>query len=318
MTLSVKKKLVLDVDTGVDDAMAILTALKAPEAEVLAIGTVWGNVPVPLATENTLRVLEVAGVDDVPVAAGAARPLLAPFVTAEFVHGEDGLGNTFMPKPRGKATGEHAADQLIRLAREYPGEITLVPVGPLTNIALALTKEPQLPELIKEVVLMGGVVCAPGNMGPMVEANIGHDPEAAKMVLAAGWPITMVGLDVTTKACMTEEHRRALAESTSNVARFVHRITPFYLDAYEKFIGERKCAMHDPMAVLVALDPSLVKTAELYVDVETRGELTRGMTVADLRGLINPEIMLKKANVKVCLEIDERRFMERFITLLMS
>ena len=304
--------IILDVDTGIDDALAILYALRSPEAELLACGTVRGNVDAVTAAENTLRVLEVAGAQ-VPVAVGCDQPLVEPKADARWVHGDDGLGNTNLPPPRGRPTGEHAVDQLLRLTRERPGEIVLVAVGPLTNLALAVAMDPQLPERVRQVVIMGGVAQPPGNIGPVTEANIAHDPEAARAVFAAGWPLTMVGLDVTMKTLLSHEDAERLGRSDDPVARFAYRISQYYLDRYTYFLGRRHCALHDPLAVAVALDPSLVRTVDAYVEVETEGRYTRGMTVADLRVRWNPEFTVAPPNCRVCLEVDAGRFLERFL-----
>lgn len=305
-------RLLLDADTGVDDALAILYLARSPEVELLGVGTVFGNIDAGTAAWNTLRALEAAGRTDVPVAVGAARPLLAPPVAATWVHGEDGLGNTFMPPPRGQPARESAAGQILRVTRAHPGEVVLCAVGPLTNLALALALDPGLPERVKRVVVMGGVVRRGGNTGPVQEANVWHDPEAARMVYRAGWPLTQVGLDVTMETFLTGEHLAALAaagEAGNGAAAFAARIVPHYLGVYQRFLGEAKCAMHDPLAAGVALDPSYVRCAELHVDVETGGGLTRGMTVADLRGLVAPALVREKPNVQVALEVDAGRFM---------
>lgn len=296
------------MDTGIDDALAILFALRSPEARVIACGTVRGNVSSHQAAVNTLRVLEVAGHPSIPVAVGCDHPLIEPQSSAGWVHGDDGLGNTDQPEPAGKPTGEHAVDQMLRLTREHPGEITIVAVGPLTNLATALAKDPSFADRVGQVVIMGGTVAAPGNIGPVTEANIRHDPEAAKAVFAAGWPLTMIGLDVTMQTFLTEEMARHLADSNDPVARFAAEISDFYLSAYERFLGERKCALHDPLAVAAALDPSIVTTVKMYVEVETEGNHTRGMTVGDRRITVNKELSVANPNVDVALGVDASRF----------
>lgn len=300
-----KIKLIMDVDTGVDDAWALLLAARSPEVELLAAGCVAGNVEVDLATLNTLRVLERAGKGDVPVAAGAAAPLSKPLDTAKFVHGEDGLGNTFLPAPAGKPTGEHAADQLVRLARRYPGEIVLCAVGPLTNIALALQRAPELPRLLKRVVIMGGGVGF-GNVTPVAEANIHNDPEAAQQVFRAPWDLTMIGLDVTHAVTCSEEQVQELRRS-GPLGAFAAAIFGVYLDFMEQATGRRQSPMHDPLAVAVAIDPTLVEAPILPVEVETKGELTRGMTVVDRR--VRPGTT---GGVRVALRVDSERFMRFF------
>lgn len=308
-----KKRLVMDVDTGIDDALALILALRAPEAEVLAIGTVVGNVGVERATENTLKVLDVVG-SRVPVAQGLAKPLLRPAHLAPQVHGNDGMGDVGIPAPSGAATGEHAVDQLIRLAHERPGEITLFACGPLCNIGAALIREPELPRLLKDVVIMGGAVGVPGNVTSMAEANIYNDPEAARLVLAADWPLTMVGLDVTMETFLRRPQRDALERSDSPVAMFVARIIAYYWDWYTREQGQEGCALHDPLALGIALDPSFVtRMARLDVTVETESELTLGMTVADRRTLLGPGYARPQHPIDVPLAVDSARFVDRLM-----
>lgn len=310
--------ILFDVDTGIDDALAILYALRSPEARVVACGTVRGNVSSDQAAVNTLRVLEVAGHPSIPVAVGCDHPLIEPQSSAGWVHGDDGLGNTEQPAPRGKPTGEHAVDQMLRLTREHPGEITIVAVGPLTNLATALAKDPSFAERVGRVVIMGGTVAAPGNIGPATEANIRHDPEAAKSVFAAGWPLTMVGLDVTMQTFLTAAMADELRRSDDEVARFAAEISDFYLGAYERFLGERKCALHDPLAVAAALNLPILTTEKMYVEVETEGNYTRGMTVGDRRILINPEMTVAEPNVDVALHVDAPKFERNLMDRLMG
>lgn len=313
------KKVVLDVDTGCDDAVALLLALNSPELEVIAIGTTHGNVEAELGALNTLRVLERVGRADIPVAVGAAAPLNQPLATARWVHGEDGLGNLNLPPPAGRPTGEHAADQVVRLARQYPGEITLIALGPLTNLALALASEPRLPELVREVIVMGGSAFYGGNLTAWAEANIGHDPEAAAAVFAAAWPVTMVGLDVTMRAWFTREMHAELGRCPRPAAQLAYQVLRHYLDFYDSFYGRGGCAQHDALAVAVAIDPTLVKAPLLPVHVETRGVHTRGMTVVDHRGHLADRAPFlfpdrDRWHVRVALEVDA----DRFLALLME
>lgn len=304
----------LDCDPGIDDAMAIFYGLGAPEIDIVAIGTVWGNVPVETATSNALRLLEIAGRPDIPVAQGAPRPLMGPEPTfSGIIHGKDGQGNANLPPPTTRPTGESAAEQIVRLSRERPGELTLVAVGPLTNLAIAVSLDPTLASRIKSVVIMGGAFLVPGNARPVGEANIWHDPEAAQIVLDAGWPVTVVGLDVTTKARVSQEVFDQLRDSGTSAGRHLHRIVGTYLDAYEQRYGRREGAMHDALALGIAADPTLVLRApRTRVDVELTGQHTRGMTVADLRWWITRE----DANASVVLEADTERFIQRWIEVI--
>src|SRR5688500_14775036 len=220
----------MDCDTGVDDAMAILYGLLSPGIDVVGISCVWGNTSVENATTNTLRLLEIADQPGIPVARGAARPLIGPDPAfAGGVHGTDGQGNTNLPPPTLSAAAESGPELIVRLARENPGELVLVPTGPLTNVAVALAMEPEIARLYKEVVLMGGNFLAPGNSRPWAEANIWHDPEAAQMVFEAEWEITAVGLDVTLKPMLSAENLDRLRDSGTPAGVHLHRITQFYL-----------------------------------------------------------------------------------------
>lgn len=307
-------KIVLDCDTGIDDAVAIGYALACPEAEILGIGAVFGNVECDLAAENTLRILEVAGRTEIPVAVGAQKPLLQPLRTAKFVHGEDGLGNTDMPPSGLSVSGEHAADQIIRLAREHPGEVTLVPVGRMTNLALALIKEPELPALVREVVMMGGTAVEPGNVGPVAEANIWGDPDAARIVFEAPWPITMAGLDVTTMALLLDGHRERWRQSRGQLAPCLDRVVDFYFEFYSVGLGRRACVMHDSVAVGLAL--GLIGGLEshtLPVSVETAEGPAFGQTVVDRRSLVSHSFSPEGAHTKVMMKIDGAGFIEHLV-----
>lgn len=281
-------KLLLDCDTGIDDAVAIAYALASPEAEVLGIGTVFGNTAVDLAAENTLKLLALMGRADIPVALGAHKPMQRPLITAGWVQGEDGLGNTNMPASGLAVSGEHAVDQIIRLARAHPGDLTLVPVGRLTNLALALLKASDLPSLVQRVVLMGGTAVEPGNVGPLAEANIWGDPEAASVVFAADWPITMVGLDVTMRALLLPEHMEQWRQADTPLTRWLERVLEFYFGYYTAMLGRRACAMHDAVAVGVALGLVDVREAHtLPVSISTHDGPMLGTTLVDRRPLVS-------------------------------
>lgn len=273
---------VLDVDTGIDDALALLLVARSPELALLGVTTVAGNVEVPVAARNTLRTLEVAGAPEVPVAIGADRPLLEPAHDAMWIHGRDGLGDSDQPSPRGTPSDEHAVDQLLRLSHQHAGDLVVVALGPLTNLALALSRDPSLAARLRRIVLMGGSARVGGNRSTWAEANIASDPEAAAIVFAAPIPRTMVGLDVTQQVRLTDTDVATLADG-GDVGRFAAQILPFYLDACERRSGERVASLHDPLAVAVALRPELVETRSLVVQIELRGAWTRGMTVVDLR-----------------------------------
>lgn len=305
--------LIFDVDTGVDDALALLYALGRPEVEVAGIGVVAGNVEIDKCVENTLRVLRLKDRADIPVARGCERPLLQPLHTAAYVHGDDGLGGAALPPADRAPSGEHAADQLIRLAATRPGELTLVALGPLTNVALALLRRPDLPRLLKAVVLMGGAFAYPGNTSPTAEFNIWVDPEAARLVFEAGFPLTVVPLDATMGALLDEGHLAQLDDGP--VARFVRDVTRSYMDLSERRRGRRAAAMHDPLATAIALDPSLMADAPtIPVTVETAGVWTRGMTIGDRRPGQREDAPSGRA--VVCFAADAPRFFADFLPAL--
>jgi purine nucleosidase len=276
-------RLIVDCDPGIDDALALLYLAGRPDVTIEAVGAVHGNVAVGTAARNALRILEVAGRPEVPVAVGAARPMAQGLSTAEFVHGEDGLGNSGQPEPRSRVTAEPAAQQLVRLARTYPGELSLLAIGPLTNVGLALLLEPELPNLLRQVVVMGGAVTVPGNVSALAEANVANDPEAAQLVVSAGWPLRLVGLDVTHKTLLRRHQLGRLERGDTEIAHFAWAVLQFYLDVYERRVGERACPVHDGLAALLLLEPHLATWEQGVVDVERRGDLTRGATLVDRR-----------------------------------
>jgi purine nucleosidase len=312
-------RLIVDCDTGIDDSLALLFLASRPDVELVAIGSVHGNVPSHVGAANTIQVLEVAGRGDVPVAVGAARPMAQELETAEFVHGHDGLGGVAQP-PRGRPTGETAVEQLVRLARAHPGELSLLAVGPFTNLALALLVEPELPQLLAQVTVMGGAFDAPGNVSPRAEANVWHDPEAARLAFGAGWPLRAVGLDITMETLLRTKELDRLAASDRPAARFCTAVLAHYTRFYEQRLGERASALHDPLAALLALEPELATWEHLPVDVELRGELTRGDTVVDRRIAADegPGSPPSRPGVDVATAVDSATAVERIMTGLLS
>jgi purine nucleosidase len=299
-------KMILDCDTGVDDTMAILYAALHPDIDLLAVGTVWGNVDVPTATRNSLHTLELVGRGDIPVAQGAAGPLAgAGTYYAYFVHGDDGQGNVYDGAPVGPAADVSAVQQIIDLVHANPGEVWLVPVGPLTNIAMALALDPELPSLVAGVSLMGGTACAPGNVSPVAEANIAHDAEAAAAVFRAPWPIVMAGLDVTMEVLITAERRTVLDEGGA-VAQYLSRIMQFYGDYIGQSFGHWVATMHDSIAVAAAAGTLKVNLAPVVnVEVDTTGGPGHGQTICDLRGKYTGYPAQEGAHCTVLLDIDE-------------
>ena len=304
------KKIIIDTDPGIDDAMAILFALAAPELEVVGITTIFGNVETPLATHNALHLLEFAEKPHIPVAHGAERPLHVAFRgPAAFVHGTDGLGETNQAPPTIKPIAQSAAQFIVEMIMAHPGEITLVPVGPLTNIALALLLEPRIVQQVAEVVIMGGAATVNGNVNPAAEANIYHDPHAADLVFTAGWPLTMVGLDVTTKVIMDEPYLAALCTPGRKTGAYLYDIVRFYLRFHQHVHQIYAAYTHDPSAIAYLIDPSLFHTQQGSIRVITEG-IARGHTLMDRRGhWSRPNEWSTHLPTTVCLDVDAPRLL---------
>ncbi|OWY15197.1 nucleoside hydrolase [Thioclava sp. F34-6] len=276
------RKIIIDTDPGQDDAVAILLALASPELEVLGITCVAGNVPLPLTSKNARVVCELAGRTDVPVYAGCDRPLARELVTAEYVHGKTGLDGIELPEPQMPLQDQHAVDFLIETLRDHPaGSVTLCPLGPLTNIATALRRAPDIAEKIAEIVLMGGAYFEVGNTTPAAEFNIHVDPQAAEIVFKSGVPLVVMPLDVTHKALTT----RARVEAFRNLGTRVGHAVASWTDFFERFdmakYGSEGAPLHDPCVIAYLLKPDLFTGRHINVEIETTSELTMGMTVAD-------------------------------------
>jgi len=271
-------RVIIDTDPGTDDAFALLLAMRSPELKIEAITPVSGNVPLELTLPNALRMVEIAGRTDIPVAAGAKVPLVRRLVTAEYAHGNNGLAGTVFPEPKIKPVAEPAAELIRRVVRSYPGEITFITIGPLTNVAAALLGDDGLAPMVKGVVMMGGSLSG-GNITPSAEFNVYVDPEAARVVFQSGIPITMVGLDVTRKTALTWDYVRELESSADPVAQAAARIARNTMEMDEKAGYATGQKMHDSLAVAAFLDPSLLRFEKFYVDIETSGELSAGETI---------------------------------------
>lgn len=300
---------VLDVDTGIDDAMAIWYALASPRLEVVGITTCFGNGGIEATTRNTLLAVEMSG-RHVPVYQGAAHPLASAAVdTAEAFHGNNGLGEARLPPVRGRAERQPAAEYLAAALED--GSTTLVATARLTNLALALALYPELARRIPRVVVMGGAAFCPGNVTPVAEANIWGDPEAAALVFESGIPITLVGLDVTHQACLADRHLVPCAPDPARAyAEVLAVASEFYMRAYNPGAarGERTCPLHDPLAVAAAEDPSVLTTRPYSVTVSLQDPVTRGMTVVDARG----RAPAPRHPVDVAVGVDAPRFVQEF------
>lgn len=302
-------KIILDCDTGHDDAIAILLAHGSPAVDLLAITTVAGNQTLDKTTWNTRGVCTAAGITGVPVAAGCDRPLTRELRTAGDVHGASGLEGVTLPAPDIPLEDAHAVDLIIDLVLGSPGAVTLVPTGPLTNIALALRREPRIAAMVREVVLMGGAYTR-GNRTPAAEFNMWVDPEAAEAVFTAGWPVTMVGLDLTHQALATPDVADRIAAVGTPAARIAGQVVQGYRDGYVRAYGFAAPPVHDPCAVARVAAPNLVACVDAHVAVETRGQWTSGMTVTDFDGRIGPP------NAKVATTLDRDRFWDMLVDAL--
>jgi purine nucleosidase len=279
----VPTKIILDCDPGHDDAIALLLAHGNPDIELVAVTTVVGNQTLEKVTRNALAVARIAGISGVPFAQGMHRPLVREVETAASIHGESGMDGPALPEPTLELDPRHAVDLIIdTIMAHEPGEITLVPTGGLTNIAMAARKEPRIVERVKEVVLMGGGYSV-GNWSAAAEFNIVIDPEAAHIVFNEKWPLTMVGLDVTHQALATPDVASAIARIGTAPAQFVVELLEFFAHTYKEAQGFDAPPVHDPCAVAYVIDPSVLTVRRAPLDVELTGTLTLGMTVADFR-----------------------------------
>lgn len=301
----------MDVDTGIDDAIGILLAVQSEELELIGITTVCGNVSLEAATMNTCKVLDLIDAPAIPIVQGSEVPLKRQPHFEHRVHGTDGIGGALQDvvSSRGIAGGE-AADFMIEQVMGNPGDITLVCTGPLTNLALAIQREPAIVNNVKEVIYMGGAINGVGNVTPVAEFNMFADPEAASIVLEAGIPkLTQVGLDVTKKALLAEGHMEAIKDPVLH--DFVKTSTATYRKAFYEQNGIWACAMHDPLAVGVLIDPTLVEKTACSVAVETNSTYCDGQTVWDRQGKWG-----KHANVQVCMKVEADRFLALLVAVL--
>ncbi|MBI0005521.1 nucleoside hydrolase [Gilliamella apicola] len=277
------KKIILDCDPGHDDAIALLLAHGNPNIELLAVTTVVGNQTLEKVTRNALSVARIANITNVPFAAGAVRPLIRNVEVAPDIHGDSGLDGPVLPEPAIQLDKRHAIDLIIDTIMSHPPKtVTLVPTGGLTNIAMAVRKEPKIVERVKEVVLMGGGYHV-GNWSAVAEFNIKIDPEAAHIVFNEKWPVTMVGLDLTHQALATPEVIEKISAIKTKPAKFVLEMLEFFGKMYKQAQGFTYPPVHDPCAVAYVINPELIKTKRVPVDIELTGTLTLGMTVADFR-----------------------------------
>jgi inosine-uridine nucleoside N-ribohydrolase len=299
------RKIIIDTDPGIDDAMAIFYALASPELEVVALTTIFGNAPTDLCTTNALRLLEIAGRTDIPVARGADRPLAMAYRgAADFVHGTDGQGDVFDPLPTTACDPRAAAQFLVDTVMASPGEITLVPIGPLTNVALAMLLESRFSSSLAGIVLMGGNAFCSGNASPAAEANILNDPEAADVVFGADCPIVMCGLDITEQTVMTAAHLATLATVDNPRGRHLSRILPYYHRFYRDRTGLDGIFVHDSATISYLLAPELFTTVAHPVRVDCSPGIGRGKTWPSRRDAHDDSPWAGRRDVTICIGID--------------
>ena len=300
-------RIIVDTDPGIDDAYTVLLALASPEIQLEALTTTQGNVTLEKATHNALAILELCNASHIPVAAGSMYPLVQPLRASADVHGESGIGDAKPPEPKIKPVEQHAVDYLIDRVLAEPNEISIFPIGPLTNIAMAIRKEPKFAKAVKELVIMGGAIQENGNVTPLAEFNIYVDPHAAHIVFHSGIPITLIPLDVTNKCLFKQEHVERLVKVNSPITRFIKDAIKVYLKfSYDH--GLDGSALHDPLTLATIIAPELLTLNEYYVDVDHSGGVAMGKTFADIF-----DVTKKPANMKVAMDVRGDEFIELFV-----
>lgn len=311
-----KVNMILDIDTGIDDALALAYALGCEDINLLGVVGSYGNVSLDKGIENSLNLLKLLGKEDIPVYAGAECSLIdnTPYLPSDiskFIHGNNGIGEIEIPQSASKKKDESGVDFMIRMANEYKKDLTIVAVGPLTNVAKAIQKDPQFAEKVGRIVIMGGAVLLPGNVSQLAEANIYQDSNAANIVFTSKAKVTMVGLDVTMRTIFTKKETQNWRNIGTVSAKKYADMVDFYINAYATTQPELNgCALHDPLAVAVAVDPSLVQTFEMNMKVGTT-EADFGRTIGDKARLLE-----ENPNVSICINVDHKEFNSRFYTVL--
>jgi purine nucleosidase len=308
MTNLMPKRILIDTDPGIDDALAILLALASPELSLEGLSVVHGNCSLEQATVNGLSILELAGATHVPLARGCELPLVQPSLLAVETHGNTGLGYAKLPEPRAQPVVQHGSDFLIEKVLSNPGEITLVAIGPLTNIALAIRKEPKFAKSLKELIIMGGAIRHEGNATALAEFNTYVDPHATHIVFHAGIPTTLVPLDVTYQCILTASDVERLLKINSPITKFIKDSTDFYMEYHDAWQGIKGCIINDPLALALTFAPDLCDYQSLPVDVDISGGVSMGKTFADFYNY-----QKKPANMRVALGVRVRDFIEVFL-----
>ncbi|CAG0977123.1 purine nucleosidase [Anaerolineales bacterium] len=302
------KHIILDTDPGIDDSLAILLALASPEITLDGLSVVHGNSSTAQGTVNALSVLELARASHIPVYKGCEIPLVQPSLLAPETHGEQGIGYAKLPAPQIKPQVQHGSDFLIEEIMSKPGEVALVCIGPLTNIALAIRQEPRIVENIKEVFIMGGALRHEGNTTPLAEFNTFVDPHAAHIVYHSGMPITLTPLDVTYQCIFLPDDLNRLLKIDSPITKFIADATRFYMQFHDEYQSIKGCVINDPLTMALTFMPELCDYQDLYVDVDLSGGVSMGKTFADFY-----QVTGKPANMKVALGVRPRDFIELFL-----
>jgi len=301
------QRIILDTDPGIDDALAILLAWASPEVSLDAVTVTGGNCPLDQGVRNALAVLELANAS-VPVVPGVALPLIRPPFTAPETHGDYGLGNAQLGEPRTAPANEHAVDRIVGTIMAADEPVTLVAVGPLTNVALAIRREPRIVQRVKHVIVMGGAIDVPGNTTPLAEFNVYVDPHAAYIVLHSGVPLTLLPWDITSRVLFTQAHVDMLLQTQSPITRFIADATSFYMQFHKQYFGYVGCSINDPCAVALVFQPELAEYEDVFVDVELDGEKSVGNTIADRQG-----VWQHQPNVRLVRSFRNDAFLDLFV-----
>jgi purine nucleosidase len=302
-----KRRIIIDADPGIDDALAILLAIASPDISLEAITVVNGNCSVDQGVQNTLSILELTDATHIPVARGSSVPLVKPLLLAPETHGNTGIGYAQLPTPKIKPSQQHAVNLIIDTIMSSPGEISVVAIGPLTNLALALRLEPRIAQAVQEVFIMGGAINFAGNTTPQAEFNTYCDPHAAHIVYHSGMPITLAPLDVTYHVIITQLDVDQLLEHKSPISTFIAEATRFYMEFHKSYQKIQGCVINDPLALALTIRPDFVETQDLYVDVDINSGVSMGKTFADFFNITD-----QAANIKVALSVQARDFIEFF------
>lgn len=304
------RKIIIDTDPGIDDAMAICLAFNSTALDVLALTTTFGNVSVTQATQNALVLAELNQVD-VPVAQGVAVPLeIAPLPHPDFVHGSDGFGNISWPAPTRVADPRSAAQMIVDLVHQHPNEVTLIALGPLGNLAKALQLDPSIAGLVDEVILMGGAAQESGNVTPVAEANIINDPHAADIVFGASWAVTMIGLDATHQVLMGDNELNAIRDKDEVCGDFLHQATQYYFDFYRERVGIDGCYVHDASTIVYAISPDIFSTQDGVIRVATEGVAIGQTIVAEPGRTYAVDFWQGRPTTNICMGVDAKRMLE--------